>query len=73
MRNTRGQIGPYKPHGDIFSKEYIGDDPTLTGKKALVGFAFIGGAVVAQFDDLDCGYGAGWHHFKHSDFWETRT
>lgn len=72
MKDMRGQVGPYKPHGDIFHKTYIGDDPTLEGKTALVGFTFVGGATVAQFNDLDCGYAYGWHQFKHSDFWPVR-
>lgn len=66
---TRGKVGPYKPHGDVLQKIYTGNDSTLQGKRALVGFAFVGGQPVAQFDDLECGYAYGWHHFKHSDFW----
>lgn len=72
MKDTRSNVGPYKPIGDLFHKEYIGDDSTLLGKKALVGFALVGGQSVAQFDDLETGYGSGWHHFKISDFWPGR-
>lgn len=72
MRDTRNEVGPYKPHGNTFHKEYIGSDTTLLGKKALVGFTFVVGQTVAQFDDLETRYGGGWHHFKHSDFWPPR-
>lgn len=71
MSDTRNQIGPWHPFGKWFHKEYHGKDPTLKGKWALVGFTYVGGATVAQFDDHDTGYAFGWHAFKHSDFWPT--
>lgn len=66
--NTRGKIGPWKPHTPPRHTVYVGDDPLLKGKGALVGYTYVGGACVAQFDDLECGYAYGWHHFRNEDF-----
>lgn len=71
VENTKGQVGPWRPHNPPFHLPYHGEDPELAGKTALVGFTYVGGATVAQFDDVDTGYGYGWHHFHHSDFWEN--
>lgn len=70
-------IGKYTPHKGKqyerypFHKQYHGSDPHLIGKWALVGFTFVGGATIAQFDDIETGRGYGWWPMKHSDFWEN--
>lgn len=66
--DTRGTVGPYAPSGQYFTRTYVGDDPTLKGKTALVGYAWFGGMPVAQFDDFETGYAGGWHKFKPYEF-----
>lgn len=61
----------YKPHYQTFHKQYHGEDEDLKGKWALVGFTFIGGATIAQFDDESTGKGSGWWPMKHSYFWDN--
>lgn len=66
--SEKGHVGSYKPNGGIYHWTYVGKDASLKGKTALVGFAWFGGMPVAQFDDIETGYGFGWHHFRENDF-----
>lgn len=68
VEQTRYQIGPCQPHNPPRHTVYVGRDQELKGKGALVGYAWGGGVCVAQFDDVDTGFGYGWHHFRNDDF-----
>lgn len=68
MKSYQNEIGPHMPHEDPTHRRYIGSDPALYGKTALVGHTQEGGFPVAQFDDISTGYGYGWHEFGISDF-----
>ena len=75
-QEQKEMIGLYTPHkmnypAYPFYKKYHGNDPDLKDKWALVGFTFVGGATVAQFDDVETGRGYGWWPMKHSDFWKN--
>ncbi len=59
-------IGKGKVEGALRHGEYVGRDPALRGKKALVSNS--GDGVVAQFDDHSTGLGYGWHTFGNHDF-----
>lgn len=66
-------MGSERLRGPAVQARYIGNDPRLAGRLALVGRPAGGSPydVVAQFDDRHTGFAFGWHRFPSSAFAPT--
>lgn len=54
--------------GPAVTGVYVGPNPDLRGRRALVARTAVRTVVVAQFDDLDTGHSLGWWSFASSAF-----